>query len=219
MNEYYKILWLNIDASMEEIIDAYTRLAVKNNPTNWWSEYLFKIILFAYNEIIINYWNRNKDKELLLEAYKINENIINWDIEYSLYIPEPEEICNDIYQAFYMYKSNPFIKDENYNTKSIIEYYNSLQLKKEESKRSPFVEYSNIADRSLILSDEACPIRTDLLQSKTLPWVNICLLICQLYNYDIYNYQAKNKIKVLLTKAVARDLIAVNWWMILNDEK
>jgi hypothetical protein len=61
---------------MNEVIEAYTRLATKNNPSNGGSLYIFNMIHFAYNEIINNFNNPiKKEEQLRLMSYDIEENI------------------------------------------------------------------------------------------------------------------------------------------------
>jgi hypothetical protein len=72
-----------------------------------------------------------------LDSYKISPKqedlIIDAEIEnINTYIPKPEEICNEIYRVFTYLNSNPFLKDDNYDLKSIINRYNWMQLRKKE---------------------------------------------------------------------------------------
>jgi len=231
MLEYYKILWLKQGVSMEEVIWAYTRLAMKNNPNNGWTLYLFNIIHYAYNEIINNYSNEWLKKDyLLLEEYEIKHNdkdnidaeiidaeIIENNIEvknesWKDFLPEPYDICNEIYNIFKYYGTNPFIKDDKYDLNIIILRFNYLQLKKEKEKRIIDIEKNDLFMRKSIFN------KVDIL-SEVWPAIDLALYLCDLYNYDINNSEARSKIRILLIKIAAKDIIAKNWWMILNDNK
>lgn len=56
MKEYYEILWVDENASMDEIKKAYRNLSMKNHPDVWWSTYLFKQINSAYSFLKENHW-------------------------------------------------------------------------------------------------------------------------------------------------------------------
>ena len=227
MLEYYKILWLKQDASMEEVIASYTRLAMKNNPTNWGTHYLFNIIHYAYNEIINNYNNKwlNKDY-LLLKEFEIKSNntqvddIIegeidedNFNNQYNgKFLPKPSDICNEVYNIFKYYDTNPFIKDDKYNLSNIITKFNNLQLEKKENKQMLNIKSSDLFVKKNIFK------KVDIL-SKVWPAIDLALYICDLYNYDVDNNEARWKIRMLLITESAKDIIAKNWWMILNENK
>jgi len=229
MLEYYKILWLKQDASMEEVIASYTRLAMKNNPNNWWTHYLFNIIHYAYNEIINNYNNEwlNNDY-LLLEEFEIKSNIthtddiIDGEIIYNnsdfnndlagIFLPKPSEICNEVYNIFKFYDTNPFIKDDKYDLNNIIAKFNNLQWEKKKDK-----QLINIKSNDLFVKKNIFK-KVDIL-SKVWPAIDLALYICDLYNYDVDNDEARGKIRILLIKESAKDIIAKNGWMILNENK
>ena len=227
MLEYYNILWLNPNASMEEVIESYTRLAMKNNPTNWGTHYLFNIIHYAYNEIINNYNNKwlNKDY-LLLKEFEIKSNntqvddIIegeidedNFNNQYNgKFLPKPSDICNEVYNIFKYYDTNPFIKDDKYNLSNIITKFNNLQLEKKENKQMLNIKSSDLFVKKNIFK------KVDIL-SKVWPAIDLALYICDLYNYDVDNHEARWKIRMLLITESAKDIIAKNWWMILNENK
>lgn len=227
MLEYYNILWLNPNASMEEVIESYTRLAMKNNPTNWGTHYLFNIIHYAYNEIINNYNNKwlNKDY-LLLKEFEIKSNntqvddIIegeidedNFNNQYNgKFLPKPSDICNEVYNIFKYYDTNPFIKDDKYNLSNIITKFNNLQLEKKENKQMLNIKSSDLFVKKNIFK------KVDIL-SKVWPAIDLALYICDLYNYDVDNNEARWKIRMLLITESAKDIIAKNWWMILNENK
>lgn len=57
MRQYYDTLGVNENTSFEEIKKAYKKLAMKNHPDQWGSEFIFKQINTAYQEIKQNHWN------------------------------------------------------------------------------------------------------------------------------------------------------------------
>ena len=215
MLEYYKILWLEQNVSIEQIIEAYTRLAIKNNPNNWGSVYLFKIIHYAYNEIINNYNNREESKVYTLKEYiefepkNINneidvetrieegkyEKIIETD---NIYIPSLELICIEIYSIFKKLRTNPFLIDENFDLKLIIKEYDKIQSNKENTEKLLSFQLNEVTNVS--------------------PANQICVKICSLYDCDTTVDWFKEYMQVLLVRSAAKDIIAMNWWMVLNEE-
>jgi hypothetical protein len=216
MLEYYRILWLSQNATMEEIIEAYSRLAMKNNPNNWGSEYLFRIIHYAYNEIINNYYNREEYKTYSLNEYiEFEPKSISWEISVKtkmeedkyeeiidtgrIYIPSLDEISTEIYLIFKKLRTNPFIIDENFDLVSIKKEYELIQSNKEDNKKLLSFKLGEIASVS--------------------PANQICFKICSLYNCNTKLDWFKEYIQVLLVREAAKDIIAKNWGMVLNEEQ
>ena len=63
MKNNYEILWVQPGASMEEIKKAFRKLSMKNHPDQWWSEYLFKQINHAYQELKKHHKNQNSEQQ------------------------------------------------------------------------------------------------------------------------------------------------------------
>jgi len=57
MKGNYEVLWIKDWASMDEIKKAFRNLSMKNHPDKWWSEFLFKQINNAYQELKIAHKN------------------------------------------------------------------------------------------------------------------------------------------------------------------
>jgi hypothetical protein len=242
MQEYYKILGLNIWATMDEVIETYTRLAIKNSPNNWWTHYLFNIIHYAYNEIINNFNNEELNKQyLLLDNYEvkhkwfIQEKIIDSDVEYITdeeeanqeieeetkandkkhfikidhRIPSPQDISKEIYNVFKSLDTNPFIKDSNYNLEDIVSKLNEI---KTPNKNRIFININDLIVREWLLG------KKDIL-SHVWPAIDLALYICDFHNYDVNNKEAKAYMRILMIKEAAKDIIAKNWGMVLNEER
>lgn len=77
MKQYYKTLNVSENASFEEIKKAYKKLAMKNHPDQWGSEFIFKQINTAYQEIKKNHWNQNKHQQQYTDWKKQKEHQYN----------------------------------------------------------------------------------------------------------------------------------------------
>jgi hypothetical protein len=99
----------------------------------------------------------NKDY-LLLKEFEIKSNntqvddIIegeidedNFNNQYNgKFLPKPSDICNEVYNIFKYYDTNPFIKDDKYNLSNIITKFNNLQLEKKENKQMLNIKSSDL---------------------------------------------------------------------------
>ena len=191
MKQYYEILWLQESATLEEVKQAFKKLSLLTHPDKGWSEYLFKILNWAYQEIINSFkeWNsKTTEINFILLPSVENKNLNSNKIV--------EQICSEIFNVFKSLNYNPFtvwIKLKYLII--IVKKYNSLKL---------------------VLSNELHSIAlSNLFKFNTA--YDICKHLSELHWVDTKQDWFDAWIKQLLIKLAAKDIIDTNWWMAFND--
>ena len=191
MKQYYEILWLQDWASLQEVKEAFRKLSLSTHPDKGWSEYLFKIINGAYQELLNSFkeWsNKETETSFILLAWTEKKSIDSNKIV--------EHICSEIFNTFKSLNYNLFTKWIKFKYLMIIvRTYNNSKLVQSKDLHS-------IGLTSVFKFDTS---------------YDICKHLCSLHWIDINQEWFDASIRQLLIRLAAKDIVKENWWMAFNS--
>lgn len=196
MQKNYEILWLKNWASLTEVKEAFRRLSLLTHPDRWWSESLFKIINWAYTEILksLKDWSSKRTVNKTVDInFTLKPSAKKKDLNGNKIV---ETICREVFNTFKLLNYNPFIIWIRWKYLIIIvRRYNSLDAV--QSNKLNSIPYMQV------------------FKFKTS--YDICKYLCNSHWVDTDQKWFDANVKQLLIKLTAKDIIQENGWMAFND--